>query len=70
MKYRSNCFLWKINGIEEEYHCIEYNDTDIDDDSEWFELEFPTKEMCKDIVELLNKKYSAPPYYIYNKAKV
>jgi hypothetical protein len=70
MKYRSNWFYRKINGVQEKYYCIEYNDSDIDDDTEWYELEDLTEDMCKDIAELLNKKYSTSPYYIYNKVKV
>ena len=67
MKYRFNSYLRIINGVEEKYYCIEYNDTDEDFDCDWYELDDFTEAMCKDIIEILNTKYSKESYYKYNK---
>jgi|NOAtaT_6_FD_contig_31_2447090_length_649_multi_3_in_0_out_0_2 hypothetical protein len=68
MKYRYNCYTRKIGDREEKYYCIEYNKTDGDYDSDWFELEDFTEDMCKDVAELLNAKYASEPYYKYKKS--
>lgn len=68
MKYRYNSYLRKVGDKEEKYYCIEYNDTDEDFDVDWFEFDDFTEEMLKDIVDLLNKKYSKEPHYKYKKS--
>ena len=67
MKYRFNSYLRIINGVEEKDYYIEYNDTDKDFDCDWFELDDFTEDMYKDIIEILNTKYSKEPYYKYKK---
>lgn len=66
MKYR----VGKISYHNEKGFCIEYNETDLDDDEYWYELEDFTEVMCKDIAELLNSKHGKEPYYKYNRPRI
>ena len=67
MKFRHNSYLRKLGDTEYIDHIVEYNETDENYDCDWFELEDLTEDMIKDIVKLLNEKYSKEPYYKYKK---
>ena len=64
MKFRVGKYLYKNEVV----HCVEYNETDQNYEEDWFELEDFTEDMIKDIVKLLNNKYSKSPYYKYKKS--
>lgn len=58
MKYRVN---WYMGDRGQKAYFVEYNDTDMNNSDEWFDLEtieLEDENMITDIVNLLNTKYS------------